>query len=98
MPKEMNNCLMESLKALEPLKVKCKAGCPQYICFPRCISNESNKRFPIKRIRKKIMTVGTLIDLLLLYLQAYNYRSNPELIEFNEILSTDLYRVYIWFS
>lgn len=44
------------------------------------------------------MTVGTLIDLLLLYLQVYNYRSNPELIEFNEILSTDLYRVYIWFS
>lgn len=98
MPKKMNNCLMESLKALEPLEVKCEAGCPRYICFLRCISNESNKRFPVKRIRKKIMTVGTLIELLLLCLQTNNYRSNLELIEFNEILSTELYRLYIRFS
>lgn len=29
---------MASLKALESYKVKCEAGCPPYICFPRCIS------------------------------------------------------------
>lgn len=90
MPKKINNCLMGSLKALESCKVKCEAGCPQYICFPRCISNQSHERFPIKRIRKKIMTMGTFIELLLIYLQTNNYRSNPEFIEFNEILSTDL--------
>lgn len=36
------------------------------------------------------MTVGTFIELRLIYLQTNNYRSNPEFIEFNEILSTDL--------
>lgn len=29
---------MASLKALESYKAKCEAGCPPYICFPRCIS------------------------------------------------------------
>lgn len=36
------------------------------------------------------MTVSTYIELLLIYLQTNNYRSNPEFIEFNEILFTEL--------
>jgi len=81
---------MGSLKALESGEVKCEAQCPQYVCFPRCLSNQRNERFPTERIRKKIMTVDTFIEQLLIYLQPNNYRSNPKFIEFNEILSTDL--------
>lgn len=60
------------------------------MCFSRFLSHLSNKRFPIKRIRKKKMTMSTCIELHLIYLQTNNYKSNPEFIEFNEILSTEI--------
>lgn len=34
--------------------------------------------------------MSTCIELHLIYLQTNNYKSNPEFIEFNEILSTEI--------
>lgn len=36
------------------------------------------------------MTVSTFIEILQIYLQNNNYRSDPEFIELNEIFPTDL--------